>query len=151
MLWRGLLQVHVILGCAIQASQFLMKKSWSIDSTLIKITLKWSRSCALLLVVGVHMDPAWENTLSWTNFILKCESLLKSKKKKKKSKHSKDMKIRCSVPKWQPKNHLKFRTINFPRRKWENYFPDVHKIWVINKECKYNYMDEIKLLLLFIC
>ena len=37
--------------------------------------------------------------------------------------------------------------LQFSRQKKENIFPKefFHKIWLINKECKYNYIDEIKL------
>ena len=38
--------------------------------------------------------------------------------------------------------------INFPmHQKWESHFFQAffHEIWLINKECKYNYITEIKL------
>ena len=46
--------------------------------------------------------------------------------------------------KTKTKKHLKFRNINFPNKNGKTIFPKefFHKIWLINKECKYNYIPE---------
>ena len=59
----------------------------------------------------------------------------------------KKMKIGPTVSKWPSINPLKFRYINFPAKMRTsfsriNFF---HEIRLINKECKYNYIAEIKL------
>ena len=58
-------------------------------------------------------------------------------------------KIRESVSKMsakKKKKNLKFRDINFPAKNGITIFPKefCHKIWLINKECKYNYIAETK-------
>ena len=51
------------------------------------------------------------------------------------------------VSKWLPINDLKFRNINSPAKNGKTIFPKefFHEIWLIYKECKYNYIAEIKL------
>ena len=64
---------------------------------------------------GVHIDPTSETYFSERICV---DIWVTGKVPKKPKGRKKKSKIRCMVSKWRPMNHLKFRDINFPAKKF---------------------------------
>ena len=60
---------------------------------------------------------------------------------------AKRSKIGHTITKWRPKKQFPSRDIKFPAQNGKTTFPEEFflEIWLIIKDCKYNYTAEIKL------